>query len=155
MPSTISFFFVLMLVQNLRGANFGPLFSMHTTTVLACLALCRKRRARNKHRLELAWMVLHAMDLALQWHRIRMCHFLCRKDLVAVHASQWAHLKAIREDHSALQVMGVTWAAFDHLWGYFSPILELLWASRHGISNPRGSGRKRMMDTEDVLCLST
>ncbi len=67
---------------------------------------------------------LHAIDLALQWHHISTLHFLGHhdKDLVPVHASQWAHLK----DHSALQVMGVKWDAFDHLLGFLSLILKEL-----------------------------
>jgi hypothetical protein len=127
---------------------------MDTTTLFACLALCRKRRARNKHRLEVARMLLRSMELALKWHRIRTRHFLRQKDLVPIHASPWSHLKAISEDHSALQVMGITWAAFDHLMGFFGPVLEQLWCSRHSCRNPRGSGRKLLMGTEDVLGLT-
>jgi len=122
--------------------------------MLACSALIRKRRARNRHRLRLARMILRAMELALEWHRIRTRHYLRRKDLVAMHASPWAHIKQIREDHSALQVMGLTWASFDHLHGFFAPILQGLWRSRHSGNNPRGSGRKRLMETQDVLGLT-
>ncbi len=122
--------------------------------MLACLALSRKRRARKKQRLEVARMALRAMNLALQWHRIRTRHFLRRKDLVPVRTSPWAHLKAIREDHSALQVMGVTWAAFDHLFKVFDPVLQNLWLSHRRSINSRGAGRKRLMDSRDVLGLT-
>ncbi len=94
--------------------------------LLACLALRRKRWAQNRHCLLVAWMALHAMDLALLWHCICTRHFLRRKDLVPVHASPWAHLKAIHEDHSALQVMGITLDAFNHLHSFFKLILEKL-----------------------------
>jgi hypothetical protein len=78
------------------------------------------------------------MSLALEWHGIRTRHFLRRKDLVPVHASAWAHIKAIREDHSALQVMGITWEAFDYLMGFFGPCLEELWQLHSTTDNPRG-----------------
>ncbi len=71
-----------------------------------------------------AWQ---AMDLDLQWHSIRVLHYLRWKDLVPMGASLWAHLKAVSEDHSALQVMGITWEAFDHLHGFFRPVLLELW----------------------------
>ncbi len=71
-----------------------------------------------------------------------------RKDLVPLEASgsPWAHLKRIRKDHSALQVVGVTWEAFAHLHGYFQPLLQ----ARHSAGNMKGAGRS----TEDVLGLT-
>jgi hypothetical protein len=49
--------------------------------------------------------------------------------------------------------MGITWDAFDHLLGFFGPILEQLWQSRRG-SNPRSSWRKRLLESSDVLGLT-
>ncbi len=107
-------------------------------------------------RLLVACMSLRAIELALQWHSIRARHYIRHKDLVAMGASPWVHLKRVllQMDHSALQVVGIMWEVFDFLQGYFKPLLEDLWCSRQSAWNVKGSGRKRVMWADDMLGLS-
>ena len=52
-----------------------------------------------------------------------------------------------------MQLMGVTWAAFDHLLETFEPLLQARWNEGRKL-NPRGSGRKRLLNAMDVLGLT-
>ncbi len=87
------------------------------------------------------------MHIALCWHSIRMCQslYLLCQDLVPMESSLWVHIKAVQQDHLALQVMGVMWDTFDYILGFFAPVLEKLWSSLQSTTNAKGSGRKRLL----------
>ncbi len=97
-------------------------------------------------------LAFHAAVTVLIMHSLCSRHYITSKDRVCIRKSPWFHMKATSQDGAAMQLMGITWSAFDHLLASFQPILEQVWRSRlSGSLNVRWSGRKRILQPRDVL----
>jgi hypothetical protein len=114
-----------------------------------------RARARKRRRLKALEMAIAAMKTVLVMNSLRTRHYITRSDLLPIRATPWRHLCASHQDMGALQLMGLTWRAFGDLLSVFAPVLEQQWQREFSSpANWRGSGRKRIMNSADILGLT-
>ena len=115
----------------------------------------QRRRALQLRKIAMCKKGLLAAKIVMAMNSLKARHYLTRADVLPIDETPWAHIKATKQDGAAMQLMGITWGAFDVLLTTFSPIIEALWESRKsGSDNKRGAGRRRLLKACDVLALT-